>query len=367
MRTRTVIGTTVLALGIVGAPGVPAAGQAPPSAQVLFGRYRAGERAAVVAEIAAAPDIDRLTRDISRRVTAWARDREGTADVRLGVAAFLLDAAAARLETDWFLVRDFVEIGCRLLAPIPDHTEAIRRWHLAALALAEGAVDTALLLDRPGRGYESFGHLAHSRLKFPDEPRFRLAEVVVNAMGFADQAPPRDRRIATDEELVAAGSTGRAELAMRRGRRQALADFVALTGTPDVADEAHLRAGHQAYQLNENDQALEHLRAAAGADDPFIAYNAHLISAMVQARRDDRSAAEASLRRALEAVPFAQAATQLLSSQLFLAGRAGEAHDLVERWFARRPRPADPWRLFGYGDFRLLPALLVEMRKDVVR
>ena len=99
----------------------------------------------------------------------------------------------------------------------------------------------------------------------------------------------------------------------------------------------------------------------------FVAYNAHFIAAMLHGRRDERAAAEQSLRRALAIVPFAQSATQLLSTHLFLGGRQGEAYALMEAWIDRRPRPVDPWRLFGYGDFRMLPALLTALRAEVGR
>jgi hypothetical protein len=58
---------------------------------------------------------------------------------------------------------------------------------------------------------------------------------------------------------------------------------------------------------------------------------------------------------------------QLLSRELFLSGREREAYDLVDRWFAAPSRPRDPWRLFGYGDFRRLPELVAELRREVAR
>jgi hypothetical protein len=283
------------------------------------------------------------------------------------VATFLLDVAAARLETDWLTVRALVEVGCRLV----DRTDRGRAlgltWHLAALALAEGAADTRFLITTDGSpGPERFDHLSHSRSRYPDEPRFRLAEAVVPEMGHTDLAPPRDRPWRSDEELRRTRVGGAMELAMRRQRRRALDRLLPLVEMPAVASEVHLRIAYLAYQLNDDDLALTHLRAAQDDfGDPFVAYVGHFLMASIHTRREAFPAAEASLERALTVVPGAQSATQLLAARRFLTGRSDEAYAMVEAHFTRQREVIDPWRLFGYGDFRRLGDLLRQLQQEL--
>lgn len=360
----------VVLCGTTGPAASPAAFQLGQNAASLFRQYRGGDWVGAMQHVSALSEaqVDSLVRDIRRRAGGWVRDAGGTDRARLDVATFMIDVAWSRLETDWQVVRDLTEIACRLVDPIYGSSGSVRRWHLAALALIEGAADARFLVDTPrAKEVPTFTHLAHSRSKFPDEPRFRLAEAVVEAMGHADLAPPRDQPWYDDDELKARpGSINRVEVSMRNERRVMRRDFEALTKVEGIAAEAHLRVGHLAYQLNDDTAALEHLGAAvAGSEDTFIEYVAHLVSAMVHSRRNERALAEASLRRALEVVPFAQSAVELLSAELFLTGRESQAHDLLESWFLRRNRPVDPWRLFGYGDFRALPGLMSMLRREV--
>jgi hypothetical protein len=54
-----------------------------------------------------------------------------------------------------------------------------------------------------------------------------------------------------------------------------------------------------------------------------------------------------------------------LAAMLFLDEKPSEAYELLNGSFAARPRPPDPWRLFGYGDYRFLSALTGELRARV--
>ena len=156
------------------------------------------------------------------------------------------------------------------------------------------------------------------------------------------------------------------ELAMRRQRRRALDRFQSLTAIPSIASEAHLRSAYLAYQLNDDDAALAHLRAAQGdPSDPFVTYVGHLLMASIHMRRQAFPAAEASLEQALSVVPGAQSATQMLAARRFLTGRSDESYALVETHFSRQREVTDPWRLFGYGDFRRLGDLLRRLEQGL--
>jgi predicted Zn-dependent protease len=76
-------------------------------------------------------------------------------------------------------------------------------------------------------------------------------------------------------------------------------------------------------------------------------------------RRQDAAAA---YRQALAVQPLVQSGTMALAATLFLDGKPGEAHDILNAAFAARPRLPDPWRLYGYGDYRFWPELIGQLR-----
>ena len=365
--TRGAVATTAL----VGLGLAPLGAQAPTSGAVLFATYRATDPATAMATVSALSEsgVDDLVRDLRRRVGVLLREAGGTPRARVVLATFLLDVATTRLETDWREVRDLVEVGCRLVDSL-DADADVLRWHLAALAAAQGAADVEFLAEtvRRAHGVKVYGHLSHSRAKFPREPRFRLAEATVSGMGLADLAPPRDQPWMTDADLSKIPGLGTSEVDLRRERRRSLESMRRLTTVGGIEAEAHLRAGHVALELRDDPAARAHLGAALDfADEPFVTYNARLLLAMLHDRLGASADLERELRQSLALVPFAQSAMQMLSTRLFLAGREAEAYDLLDDWSARRTRPRDPWRLFGYGDFRRFPALITELREHVRR
>jgi tetratricopeptide (TPR) repeat protein len=104
------------------------------------------------------------------------------------------------------------------------------------------------------------------------------------------------------------------------------------------------------------------MTAADLSDDPFVSYLAQFLSGRTYALLGRGDQAEAAFRRALEILPNTQSASEALSAQLFSRGRPDEAYALIERSFVARQRPADPWRLYGYGDFRMWPGLIERLR-----
>jgi predicted Zn-dependent protease len=81
-----------------------------------------------------------------------------------------------------------------------------------------------------------------------------------------------------------------------------------------------------------------------------------------QGRRHDAAAA---YRQALGVQPFVQSGTMALAGTLFLDEKPSEAYALVNAAFAAKPRPPDPWRLWGYGDYRFWPDLIKELRREI--
>ena len=66
-------------------------------------------------------------------------------------------------------------------------------------------------------------------------------------------------------------------------------------------------------------------------------------------------------------MPRVQSGTMALAARLFGDEQPGEAYELVNAAFAGQPRPPDPWRLFGYGDYRFWPGLIGQLRAAIKR
>jgi hypothetical protein len=56
-----------------------------------------------------------------------------------------------------------------------------------------------------------------------------------------------------------------------------------------------------------------------------------------------------------------------LAGTLFLEEKPTEAYAILNAAFTTTPRPPDPWRLWGYGDYRFWPDLIAQLRADIRR
>jgi predicted Zn-dependent protease len=98
-----------------------------------------------------------------------------------------------------------------------------------------------------------------------------------------------------------------------------------------------------------------------------VLYLARYFTGLVQLRRNRPADAEIAFRRALEAVPRAQAATISLASLLFGSGRRDEASALAGEMLSADPSPADPWRAYADADDRFWPELIARLRREIGR
>jgi len=330
-------------------PQVPAS----PDATALLQRYAAGEHAAVARELARVSDFSLLRKDLEKSVPAWvARSPAGQRRRQNLVAAtFLLEVLNAGLETEWRQLRPLLELGCGLAqgAGLPDAEE--RLWLLASIALAGGARDAFLLLGEPGSGR---GHLAHARGRVPDEVRLLLADPVAREF-LLPAEPPRS------------GDDGNLNSQTARGhKRELTSQFAKIATIPAIAAEAEMRSGYLWFQLGNNREALAHLKIAdERSTDPYVTYLARFLAGRVLQKEQQPVLAEQAYRSALDTMAGIQSASEALAALLFVDGRADEAYTVVGRSFERRPLPADPWRLIGYGDFRRFPGLLDQLRETI--
>jgi hypothetical protein len=325
-------------------------------------RYGAGDQASVLAEIARTTDFAPLAPALAREARRYATSARSPR--RLAAAALLLEVARAGMETSWADVRGLIEVGCDLLREDDVPSAGERVWQRAALALIEGASDATFLRPSPTSATGSYDHLRHLTSRFPDDTRVALAAVVAPRPGRADAEFPRDVVWRPIEALEADGPTARVDLIIRRDKRAMIAELEPLTSRPEVAAEANLRLGYLLFQLHDDAGAMTHFdRTIDSTDDPFLLYVAELLAGRTELRHGRAAQGERRLRRALAIVPHAESASEALAAQLFVTGRSDEAYALADAALPGADSPPDPWRLFGYGDFRLLPALMDDVRK----
>jgi hypothetical protein len=363
----------VIVLVLVTSPGLtPPAAQDAAGVPVLLDRYLAGDFEGVVRLLDAAPSLQPILDGLDRHGAAWiaAAGPAATDRRELAVATFALEAArtgawkewklrvtAPRMPEDpvlerfyltWLAPPQLLEWGCALLRARETPHPFERLWQLAAVSVAQRAEDFEFLV---GDGEQSalwnhgqeIEHLRHVRLRFPDEPRFKLAQIVAAEW----QASP----------------------AVRRGRPQTARDqFNGLRDDPDIGAEATLRFGRISMLQRDDGRAEEAFaRVESLTRDPWVLYLARVFRGGVLERRGRVADAERSYRGALLAVPRAQAASTALAALLFKQDRRTEASHLVEDMLAASPVPADPWRGYTNADDRFWPVLIARLRQEIRR
>ena len=287
-------------------------------------------------DIVAAALNDAAARDLRSILDALKRDgvkwigEDGPEFVsrrRLIAATFALEAAHAGLMSQWEHSKAFIEWACDLLRRSGTPAQAERLWHLAAIAVIEGAMDQDALR----------AHIDHATVRVPDEPRWLLARAFVVEIDYWNARTTLNAAIAALERALP---------------------------HPAIAGEAHLRIAYFELRRTNAQGALTHLRQAIEAtEDRGVRHLARLFSAWAHERRRDHLSAVRDYRIALEEWPGALSATLGLASHLYGSNQRDEADALVGRALGGRHR--DPWRSYGYGDLRRWPELIAPLREAV--
>ncbi len=363
----------------------------------LLKRYGGGDYAAVTTSLAAITDFKGALRQLDRIAVPWIRSgaSEDAFRRRLIVAGFAIETAHAGLD-QWEDARYFVEWACILLRAggLPKPPE--RAWHLAAVALAQGAHDPDLLANDPFRtvrGARAIDHLRHSVFRFPDDDRLRLAGVATSELRtlgsdpkhprvssleagrralqrtpFPDEPTPVevfDRAVA---KQLLANPTPAHQLVVFAARRSTwlwdLADqWKALGQRDSIRTEATIHLANTYLRLDRPDLALDALRSVPLPEgDSALLYLVHYLAGRAEEIRGDREAAERSYRAAVAAVPRAQSASMALATLLFLSDSRTEAFEVTADMFAAGPPVSDPWRDYQANDFRQWPTRVRELR-----
>jgi tetratricopeptide (TPR) repeat protein len=276
---------------------------------------------------------------------------------RLVAATFALETARAGLDHEWANSVDLIDWGWAQLRKERPPLPAERLWHLAAIALFQGAFDVDELETRIGR----------LKSRFPDEPYVVLTEgwltaniawrAVVRAPARLQIAGPSTISVAPSAPLRGKpGGVAQLDGSVSRAYAKALSSRA-------VAPEAHVRLAYYDLIADQHESALAHLAQAQSATtDRDVIYLAHLFRGWTLARMDRDAETTAEYQQAVDAVPGAGTGALWLAGRLLLEGKRAEADAVVDRSLVDSKDVEDPWRLFGYGDFFRFPAIMKQLR-----
>jgi tetratricopeptide (TPR) repeat protein len=334
----------------------------------LLETYYQGRYDEAVAKAAALPDLGPFRLRFVQDTPGWVNADPTRIDARsAAAAAFLLEVAAARVESDWGRFGDLIEYACVQLRTTGPPTPFEREWHAASHAIAGRARARLWLLgeyarlphQKPTTAPPSdpqrppARHLMHALERFPDDARFQLSRVVAWTWG-RDAEPIRNLRRRDD---------GDRRPPRRAPQMEAITVLEPLTSAPDVAPEAWIRIGLVHFSVEDFASALRAFESAQIASEPAIKYLAHFDAARALERLARPDDAVREYQKALEVIPGAESATVALASLQFMRDDRDTAVSLIDRVFNRSTGTDDPGRLAGYGSFLRWPLLRAAMRK----
>jgi tetratricopeptide (TPR) repeat protein len=328
--------------------------------KALLDMYLRGQRDEAVARAAAIPDLGPFRLRYVQDAPVWVNTEPSRLEARSAAgAAFLLEVAAARLESDWGRFSDLIEWTCVQLRTTAQPTRFERAWHVASHALAGRARARQWLLGQyprlphqkpvtppPMKTNErpAATHLMHAIERFPDDPRFQLSRVVAWLWG-RDGEPIRNVRRRDDDD-------GGRRRPIRAPQLEALVTLQPLTSAAEVADEAWIRIGLVHFTVGDFESALRAFESAQSiATSTPMRYLAHFNAGRALEGLQRVDAAMRAYQRALAIVPDAESATIALTSLQFAHDDRDAAVSAIDRVFNRKPGAADPGRLIGYGNF----------------
>ncbi len=323
----------------------------------LLDRYERGEFEAVVHQLPEGRELVAIARALSEDGERWTNGSasNNSARKRLVAASLALEIAHLGLDDQWLALRSVVEWACRLLRKSAP-TSAELKWQLAALALAQGARDEGFLFTHGSE--DTYGHLAHAEQRFPSEARFQLAR----ALELESQAPLESPR--SGGEWTGIPSETKAQI--RRLTEQTILQLRRLLDVEEIGGEAALHIGYLNDALVRGKEAREaYSDALRLSRDPYVQYLAFYFGGRGYEREGRFQEAEDVYRRALAVMPRAQSGTLSRAAMLFRLDRADEAYSIVEKSFDGSPRPPDPWRLYGYADYRRWPSAIADLRNEI--
>lgn len=321
----------------------------------LLELYLKGDFEAAVAPLSKVSNVTSVAVDLEVDGDAWAAKGATPGEVerrRLVAASLALEFTGLRMLDEWYTLRPLIEWGCTQLRKSgPDDRELA--WQRAALAALQGARDNAfnrrLPTPPPAEVIPQLPyHLAHVALRFPSDPAVQFAQGF-----FAEFNVPVEGRMRLIDIDTAATSSARA-----------IDQYRAAAASPELAHESALAIGYIQLRMKRLDAVMPELAKAAESSDPFVRYLAHLLRGRTIEQLGGTTEAVAAYREALSVIPNTQSAAIALSAMLHKADQPDAAIDIMNASFAARPAE-DPWREYGFGQFRHWTRYRDRMREAV--
>jgi hypothetical protein len=143
-------------------------------------------------------------------------------------------------------------------------------------------------------------------------------------------------------------------------------EIIALNATGDARPEAQLHLGALALCFADHNAALKLLGdVERQAVTPYDRYLSSYLQGRVHDLQNRVAEAEASYRRALDAVPRTHSGVTALARLLFVDGRRSEASSLVAAMHASPSPVGDPWVQFAETGRDRWPDLIVALRETL--
>jgi tetratricopeptide (TPR) repeat protein len=322
-----------VAVGVGQAHGQPAS--VAPWAEKLLTAYDRADLVAVERELPSILNLARFRDDFPVEAGEWIdladpqhRDRR-----RAIAATVALEVANQGGPNQWRREGEaLLEWACSLIRKSDRRTNAERLWHWAAIALLSGAAN----------GERLEGHVQHARARFPDEPRFLLANALAAEL-----------RTWPDSREGNSIPTRYRDLAIARLKEAALHD--------STRAEAELRLGYLTLRTKRPTEALEHL-SRVQTSDAHLKYLAYLFQGRALDRMHRAAEAVEAYRSAIGLAPKAQTAQLALALALARNGERAEAERAGLVAVTMEPG-YDPWLDYGDGDARFWRPILAALRQ----
>lgn len=264
--------------------------------------------------------------------------------IELAAVASTHQAAAAARLAEW---------ACPYVRNHAPQDEFDRAWHLSALSLLEGGIDSRQLL----------AHLEHSQAALADEPRAALARGIAEEQSTA----PAEALSGQAEDVAAARASAlvaRSDADHKRAADRAVTRFGEAAADARVRAEARLRLGHVQFDMQRPDAAL---RSWEGVEtettDQALVYLVSLFRGLAFDRLGRVDAAETAYVSALRVSPRAHSATVRLAALAFRNGRVTDADALVAKLLKDDDPRRDPWWLYYAADWRFWYPRIDDVRR----
>jgi tetratricopeptide (TPR) repeat protein len=340
-------------------------------------------------------NLERLYPAFERDAGRWVKASEAAARWRRQLVA-----ASVALELAHQLRSSAAEYPARYLVwaslivrqnPPAAPSASERLWYLASVAamqdvswaLVAGTANRGTALTQVASALGRGGHLAAALARFPEEPRFQFALAAFTEYSVAGRfrlVPPYlelARRRAADrvrEEPPRSKEESTAFL-IRNEAREVLAyfdrlpavirAFEAIRHLEGLRAEVDLHLGYLESVGMNWERALDLLgRVSNLTDDSYLCHLSHYFTGRTLQSLGRREAAIEAFERAHAIRPHARAAATHLAAELLLSERATDrerAYSLLQSAYSDSA-PEDPWQAYFYGDARLWPRYMAQLR-----